>query len=532
MKQIENTINFGYHCRCPACPPALAQDTFVITRLDENIPLLWYSLPSDLNESGQAAFYCYVESQIPVRSYVWISDSIEGRIRILGASSDNSIIANSISDNGTVVGGWYPGAWAGDALAFTWNVGTKSMSFLPLLTQTTTTSQNPLGNSNGYVVGKSTVLVNNNQSQRAFRWTAATDSIVELVNSNCARQVNSSGAACGEFYEDNVLKACWWDANGDRTAIPLPSGYNTSTTKGINDDNLVIGTAKNTTTNAEVNWSWAQPSNSLTTFSTSEYGTLLGVNNNGDLLFGTKIRRQNGSTVSWPSTTGDPNNVQETDLKDIAVPVAVNNNLQVLLQGKLKLAPGNQHALLASPWWNSTKTIPISIRLGNSAGQGVPSEWIATNRNVKIRFDIRYGKMIMETPGESQNVNYYQHQFDGTEYHTFYVPTHLRGNVSVRVTVASNGNSPEPTAHWLHKTINLIVPESGTINAMNLTLINGDVDENNVINTDDYLVLSDAFDTTSSDENWDARADLDGNNSINTDDYLILSNNFDIYGDD
>ena len=66
---------------------------------------------------------------------------------------------------------------------------------------------------------------------------------------------------------------------------------------------------------------------------------------------------------------------------------------------------------------------------------------------------------------------------------------------------------------------------------MNFNLINGDAVSDNIVNTDDYLALSDAFGTDPLDSLWNAQADFDGNLLVNTDDYLILSGNFDIAGD-
>lgn len=63
------------------------------------------------------------------------------------------------------------------------------------------------------------------------------------------------------------------------------------------------------------------------------------------------------------------------------------------------------------------------------------------------------------------------------------------------------------------------------------TLRNGDCDNNNFVNTDDYLILNDAFDTIRHGEGFDPRADLDGNDLIGTDDYLLLSENFDLSGE-
>lgn len=83
---------------------------------------------------------------------------------------------------------------------------------------------------------------------------------------------------------------------------------------------------------------------------------------------------------------------------------------------------------------------------------------------------------------------------------------------------------------WLAKSTDMTIG-AGQVNTFSVSLINGDCDNNNLINTDDYLILSGAFDSLPGDSNYDVRADLDGNGFINTDDYLILSSNFDLIGD-
>lgn len=59
----------------------------------------------------------------------------------------------------------------------------------------------------------------------------------------------------------------------------------------------------------------------------------------------------------------------------------------------------------------------------------------------------------------------------------------------------------------------------------------GDCDDNNIVNTDDYLALSSAFDTIEGDALFVEGADLDCNGLVNTDDYLLLSNDFDNVGE-
>lgn len=82
--------------------------------------------------------------------------------------------------------------------------------------------------------------------------------------------------------------------------------------------------------------------------------------------------------------------------------------------------------------------------------------------------------------------------------------------------------------HWLRSVVpGVVFPASGSAFA-DATLINGDVDGSNIINTDDYLILSENFDTAVT---AGTLGDLDQNGLITTDDYLILSGNFDSTGD-
>ena len=73
---------------------------------------------------------------------------------------------------------------------------------------------------------------------------------------------------------------------------------------------------------------------------------------------------------------------------------------------------------------------------------------------------------------------------------------------------------------------------SGNVNNVSVILTNGDCDGDNVITTDDYLILSNSFDKSAEDAGFDARADLDQDTVVSTDDYLILNTNFDLSGDE
>lgn len=85
-------------------------------------------------------------------------------------------------------------------------------------------------------------------------------------------------------------------------------------------------------------------------------------------------------------------------------------------------------------------------------------------------------------------------------------------------------------SHWLAKRVAGVTFSSGA-SGLNATLENGDCDGNNVVNSDDYMILSDHFDAYLGDSEFDARADLDGDGYVSTDDYLILSDAFGDSGD-
>ena len=65
---------------------------------------------------------------------------------------------------------------------------------------------------------------------------------------------------------------------------------------------------------------------------------------------------------------------------------------------------------------------------------------------------------------------------------------------------------------------------------VNFSLLNGDVDGNNYVGTDDYILLSGAVDSIAGELNYSWNADLDGDGYVGTDDYLILNKNFDQSG--
>lgn len=99
------------------------------------------------------------------------------------------------------------------------------------------------------------------------------------------------------------------------------------------------------------------------------------------------------------------------------------------------------------------------------------------------------------------------------------IETDLRGALTINT----------KASHWLAKSESATVTDAG--GSASTSLVNGDVDNDNVVTVFDYNALSDAFDTVDGDANWNPEADLDGDGAVTVFDYNILSSNFDLVGD-
>lgn len=84
---------------------------------------------------------------------------------------------------------------------------------------------------------------------------------------------------------------------------------------------------------------------------------------------------------------------------------------------------------------------------------------------------------------------------------------------------------------WLAKSF-LNVDASVGQDHLDMTLDSGDANNDNAVDSSDYFILSDAYDTLSSDVAYDPRADFDGSGAIDATDYFLLSDSYDKLGDE
>jgi len=191
---------------------------------------------------------------------------------------------------------------------------------------------------------------------------------------------------------------------------------------------------------------------------------------------------------------------------------------------------GVPRAYVGSPMWDNTESIDVNVSLGPGFGQ---------NASLGVRFEVRYGEFTVETFSYDGLGQFPLVQFTNGEANVT-LGTRLRGGLSLRTTVLGGNlsNSNPVSAHWLSQVVQVNRPNNNLPVVALFDLKNGDVDGTgnqtpgtNVISSDDYILISNAFDTSPGDPNWDHRADLDGNATIASDDYLIFNENFDTEGD-
>jgi len=108
------------------------------------------------------------------------------------------------------------------------------------------------------------------------------------------------------------------------------------------------------------------------------------------------------------------------------------------------------------------------------------------------------------------------------------------GNYELVVPANKQGFICFKYSNWLSKKV-AFDTTGGNQTGLDFTSLNGDCNGDDFITTDDYLIISEHFDTffdpLDPNNGFDARGDLNYEGNITTDDYLILSNNFDLAGD-
>jgi len=87
-------------------------------------------------------------------------------------------------------------------------------------------------------------------------------------------------------------------------------------------------------------------------------------------------------------------------------------------------------------------------------------------------------------------------------------------------------------SHWLRRTMsNVVLSGRGFVSGPNFSLINGDVNGDNVIDLADLSGISAAWHSTPGSSNWNPNADLTGQGTVNLEDWNVVAKNWRMSGD-
>ena len=139
-------------------------------------------------------------------------------------------------------------------------------------------------------------------------------------------------------------------------------------------------------------------------------------------------------------------------------------------------------------------------------------DWPAATDGIRVEVS------IVAVPGEGEGSN------------TITSELNSEGDIVILGPQTGNYVVKAKASHWLRKSVgsmSFTVPNP----TASATLVNGDVNEDNVVDLADYLALVASFDLISTDSGFDPNADLNGDGGIDLGDYLILAGAFDQTGD-
>jgi hypothetical protein len=83
---------------------------------------------------------------------------------------------------------------------------------------------------------------------------------------------------------------------------------------------------------------------------------------------------------------------------------------------------------------------------------------------------------------------------------------------------------------WLQKDVAIDTSKGAPAN-VNVTLLSGDVNGDNMVNINDFEELVTAYGSSSSSSNWDPNADLNGDGVVDINDFVLLAVNYGDSGD-
>jgi hypothetical protein len=313
--------------------------------------------------------------------------------------------------------------------------------------------------------------------------------------------INASGVAAGTGHDvSNGDRALLW-IGGEPTVLTSPDSTRPTTYANyLNDNGDLILTAQ---TSGGSSPNWYLRHNAIYTLLTGPGGSPFSVValKNDLSMIGTSaisgishglLRRPDGSNLDITALLSS-----SVDLNGFT-PRDMNNTGQIVGTGHYGF--GESHYFLLTP----VRTVSGTVGLQNFS---------ATTLGVPVTIEIRL-------PGST------------TPLDTEIVPLDANGNFTANVSVAPGTYDITVKAdHWLRQRLANQTLTTAGASGLSYSLVNGDVNGDNVVSLGDFTRLRAAFGSSSGDPNWNADADLNGDGAVSLGDFTILRAHFGQQGD-
>lgn len=481
-----------------ACSGAHAQVQYVITDLGSLGGVQPISEAWDINDAGQVVGS--TSTSAGTRGFIW--DSTNGMVSLGDLpGGQNYSIAKAINSLGDVVGA--SSATTGTR-AFIWNSVTGMVDIGELAGGLDFSYANGI-NDAGVVVGYS----NNELGTAAFKWDS-TNGIFGLpdyasgIVDGIGNDVNNAGQVVGDALGPVSMRAIKWDGESILDLGDLGGNSKSAFTTCINNAGQVVGSS-NTIDDGNPPFLW-DPVTGMHSLGHLPLGPNVGsamhVNDTG-FVVGYSFTNEGERAFRWEPTNGIMN------LNDLISPTtpgwtlitanSVNNSGVIVGRGILN---GQSRAFLATPVEATPVTIKGTVTLPALSPQATYP--IAAYMEVRDQDTLQV-------------------------FSTVPVMINQDGSYECHITRVGPTVLAMRGIHFLRDSRpKLFLGLGATILNQNFTMINGDCNGDNVVNTDDYLVLNDNFD---SEVAQGTLGDLDEDRYVGTDDYLIFNDMFDTLGE-
>ncbi len=369
-------------------------------------------------------------------------------------------------------------------------------------------------NTAGTIVGSARTS-STSSSQRAVRYestgaafnlatgTANSASVANDINDN--NQIVGAGRLLGDTADQPLV----YNFLGGATKLPVLAGTDRGEANALNNLGFAVGRSSNLTSDTRRASIW-----DLSTGTVSELlkpvGNLSGteaydINNSGVAVGSTIIRNIDPIAVVWQTSQGLLLNDLAIDVPDgikFRTCTGINDSGHIVVSSLIGESTLRSFLLIPDNEFSSVSGTLTLQDLSSTANYPIPA--VVEIRNPGTLDIVRTTSAWVRPDGS------YQFQ------------TKLQGTYDI----AFKGVS------WLRKVVPNVTLSHSAPTTVDASLPNGDVDNDNQVTIFDYIEISDAFDATTADLNYNEAADLDRDEVITIFDYIILSSNFDLLGDE